>query len=471
MTTGYKLSCYHVVTQPLADGREGGRLRRILFAARTASPFVIDEALWTEIRDGRCERLPEDVRSALIRSEALVPAEENELLTILEDNDRDVRGDRRLYLVVQPSAWCQLGCSYCGQAHVRQTLSGENQDRLVGRVRTVLQSGRYDRLDICWFGGEPLLGLDIVRSLTKRMRAITDELGYQYAAKMVTNGLALTPRVAEEVVRDLLIDRIEITLDGPAEYHDRRRCTKSGGPTFETIFRNVVHLAAREDLKVILSIRCNVDQHNRDGVVPLMQKLVEAGIHERIANFYVAPVFNWGNDAGDRNVSREEFALWEAEWLAQMFHLGFPLGVVPEREKGGCIAVRDDSEVVDPYGTLFKCSETPLVPTYEESLEGPQGSARTCMGCGGGCSKNRYAVGDLAQGADPRLFLFAGFNERIGRRQYACHACNLLPVCGGYCPKKWYEGVVPCPAFKYNVQQRLLMAYAIGRVSEVSQGK
>ena len=27
--------------------------------------------------------------------------------------------------------------------------------------------------------------------------------------------------------------------------------------------------------------------------------------------------------------------------------------------------------------------------------------------------------------------------------------------------------VVPCPAFKYNIQQRLLMAYAIGRVTEV----
>ena len=94
-------------------------------------------------------------------------AEENELLTILEDNDRDVRGDRRLYLVVQPSALVQLGCYIAARAHVRQTLSGENQDRLVGRVRTVLHHGRYDRLDICWFGGEPLLGLDIMRSLTK----------------------------------------------------------------------------------------------------------------------------------------------------------------------------------------------------------------------------------------------------------------------------------------------------------------
>ena len=78
-------------------------------------------------------------------------------------------------------------------------------------------------------------------------------------------------------------------------------------------------------------------------------------------------------------------------------------------------------------------------------------------------------MGDLTRGVDPRLCIHAGFNDRLRDRQYPCHECSLLPVCGGYCPKKWYEGVVPCPAFKYNIEQRLLMAYAIGRVTEVSQ--
>ena len=69
-----------------------------------------------------------------------------------------------------------------------------------------------------------------MRSLTRRLREITDQLGYPYSSKMVSNGLALTPPVAQEVVRDLLVDRIEITLDGPAEYHNRRRATKSAPP-------------------------------------------------------------------------------------------------------------------------------------------------------------------------------------------------------------------------------------------------
>ncbi len=312
----------------------------------------------------------------------------------------------------------------------------------------MLEGGRYDRLEICWFGGEPLAGLDVMRSLTRRLREITDQLGYQYSSKMVSNGLALTPPVAQEVVRDLLVDRIEITLDGPAEYHDRRRATKSGAPTFDAIYRNLADLVTRQDLKVILTVRCNVDQHNRQGVAELMKKLVAEGLHERIASFYVAPVFNWGNDAGDRNVSREEFAGWEAEWLAQMFYLGFPMAVVPEREKGGCIAVRDDAAVVDPYGTFFKCSETPLVPAFEEPAATAAAAARRCGGCGGGSSTNRYAVGDLTKGMDRRLCVHAGFNDRLRRREYPCHACSLFPVCGGYCPKKWYEGRCALPGLQ-----------------------
>ena len=47
---------------------------------------------------------------------------------------------------------------------------------------------------------------------------------------------------------------------------------------------------------------------------------------------------------------------------------------------------------------------------------------------------------------------------------FKCSEVPLLPACGGYCPKKWDDGDVPCPAFKYNIEQRLLLAYAIGRL-------
>ncbi|MBM4091288.1 MAG: SPASM domain-containing protein [Planctomycetes bacterium] len=77
---------------------------------------------------------------------------------------------------------------------------------------------------------------------------------------------------------------------------------------------------------------------------------------------------------------------------------------------------------------------------------------------------NRYAIGDLRQGADRSRCHFRDFSQRIRRGQYPCHACPVLPVCGGMCPKKWADGESPCPSVRYNLKERLLVAYAAGRL-------
>ena len=261
------------------------------------------------------------------------------------------------------------------------------------------------------------------------------------------------------------VDFIEVTLDGTAEFHDRRRNTKTGKGSFDRIFRNVVALALRDDLKVKLSIRCNVDRQNREGVVPLMRQLVAAGIHRRIAQFYTAPVFNWGNDAGDSNAPTEEFAQWELEWLVEMFKLGFDVPLLLRREKMGCMAHKPTAELVDPHGALFNCGEVSLVPLYEEQPRaGSLPIVPSSGGCGGHCPSNRYAIGDLAHGTNPDRRAFTGFRERVRRGEYPCRECAVLPLCGGSYAEKWADGVTPCPPLKHNLPARLLLAYAAGRI-------
>jgi len=469
MDTSYRLSRYHVVTEPFADQKQGGRVQRVLFGMRKGTSLLVGEALWARLKQGEVVGLPPATLDRLVEAELLVPADEDELATILDANQRIAEDDRTLYLVVQPSAWCQLGCSYCGQKHAPGSLDPANQERLIARVEDRLRSGRFDALEVCWFGGEPLAGLPVIRRLTERFLEVTRQAGCRYRTRVVTNGLALTPAVAEELVGRMHVYKIEITLDGTAEYHDRRRYTKAGAGTFDRIFENLVALARRDDLKVSLSVRCNVDQHNRDGVLPLLRRLAEAGVQRRIGTFYVAPVVNWGNDAGDRNVSREEFASWELEWFVEMFKLGFQVSVLPKRQMANCMALMRDAELVDPHGALFKCSEVSLVPAYEDRVElAPHATQLPILqptpACGQTAPRNRYAIGDLQQGADPKRCGFCDFPERVRQRRYPCHTCAIFPVCGGMCPKKWDDGTKPCPAVRFNLPQRLLLAYAMGRI-------
>ncbi len=438
-----KLSPYHVVTAPFFDEIEG-RIKRVVLATRTASVRIIDDASWKELETDNFDHLPQDILFDLVDIELIVPVDENELQTILARNDAAAIDDDDLYLVVQPTASCQLGCHYCGQQHTSKFMSEEDQQRFVERTRRQLETRKFKSLSIGWFGAEPLVGLSVMRSLTSQLQSLAASFGCSYNAKIVTNGLALTEKVATEIVNELGVTSLEITLDGVAEFHDIRRMQKNGSPTFEKIFTNVVAFAHRQDLDAQLIIRCNVDYQNYESVSSLLQLLAAEGIQDKIS-FYVAPIHSWGNDAHSLSLSKEQFATWEIAWFGEMIELGFNVSLVPTRKPLVCMAVMPHAELVDAYGNIFNCTEVSYVPTYG--------------------TPNEYAIDNLSgkqmSGSRDRL---SNFNERVRQGEYPCSTCPMLPVCGGACPKSWLEAIAPCPSAKYNIEERLLLTYALSRI-------
>jgi uncharacterized protein len=461
------VSRYHVATPPFLD-RQDGIAKRVVLATRTAEWRGIGVHTWDWIEKGDIAPLSPVVLQDLLDIELLVPAEEDELATILKRNEAAIEGDEELCVRVQPTAFCQMACDYCGQMHEKQEFSADNQDRLICRVRGLLEASRYRAVQVGWFGGEPLLGLGVMRVLTPRFQALAEEFHCEYRSHITTNGLDLSDAVAAELARDLGVKDFHITLDGPAEVHDARRFTKGGGRTFERIFANVVALARRDDLAAQVLIRCNVDRRNVQGVSHLIQALADAGVLDRISDFYVAPVHDWSNDAGGLALPEKEFAEQETAWLAELAVLGFVSPrLIPRREAIRCIAVRPHAFLVDPYGHLFNCTETSLVPAPPSQrvavsdVPAEKNAARKLSVLS---TSATYALGDLSSGEQPqRRQLLGDFNERLARGEYSCPTCRMLPVCGGACPKRWFEGGVPCPSAKYNIEARLLLGYAMSR--------
>ena len=297
------------------------------------------------------------------------------------------------------------------------------------------------------------------------LMALAARHGCQYISNMTTNGLSLGEEVATELVRDLGVNDFEITLDGTAEYHNLRRHTKGGSPTFELIFANVAALARREDLGVKVSIRCNVDRQNREGVLPLLERIASEGLQSK-ATFYVAPIHDWGNTAGMRSAPAEEYAAWEANLMVEMVRLGFKPGLLPRPRPITCMVFKPEAELVDPSGNLFNCTEVSLVPAYNRS-DSQGGLLQVINDASGYEPDNVYQIGHLngAVYPDGRRKL-GGFLDDVRSGKYPCHACPMLPVCGGSCPKLWLEGQVPCPSVKFNIEQRMLLAYALTRLDE-----
>ena len=437
-----RLSAYHVASQAFLD-EDDSVIKRLVFATRTATVIIIPEKCWIATRNGNLAVLPESVVAELCEIELLVPADTDELATVLARQRAASATDDRLTLVVQPTAACQLACGYCGQEHSHTHLSEAHQDLFLDSARRSLATGRYRALGIGWFGAEPLAGLRAMRRMSPRLQALAAEFGCDYTSSITTNGLSLTDDTATELVKTHAVRSLTVSLDGLRDAHDARRPTKAGKPTFERILANLLRLCRRADLDLDIDVRANVDRRNADQVVPLLRLLAAARVQDRI-RFYVAPVHSWGNEAHERSLPPEEFANAEIAWFAEMARLGFRVSVVPELTPVVCIAVKPDSAVVDATGALYNCTEVSYVPAYG--------------------TPNRFSVGHVETGTDRTARQILGdFHDRVAAGAYSCGTCRMLPVCGGACPKQWLEGRAPCPSAKLNIEDRLLLGYALSR--------
>ena len=438
-----KLSAF-VVASPIFYEDDAPLL--VVLATRTGAVFELPLSIWQALRLGEFEKLNAKTRTVLSEAEILVPQAEDELAAVLSRNREAIRTNSHLNYVIQPTAHCQLGCGYCGQTHERQNLSTKNEAAILLDVRDRLDAGEFTELNLCWFGAEPLSGIVQMRSLTPKLRQVAEERNVEYRASIVTNGLAMSRKTGAELVNALGVVSITVSLDGTAMYHDRRRHTKSGKPTFNQILANLVALADTIGSDPVeIKVRCNVDRENAPDVVRLLQRLHDEGLH-RAVQFYTAPIHSWGNDAHRRSLDPEDYARMELSWFVEMKRLGFPVPLVPKVQHVVCLAVQPQGALVDAHGTLFNCTEVSYVPSYG--------------------TPNRFAIGDVMSGErGTTRDLLGSFNDQVQGGAFGCSSCRMLPVCGGACPKEWVEERVPCPSSKRNMAERLLLAAAFSRTA------
>src|SRR5262249_35692141 len=133
------------------------------------------------------------------------------------------------------------------------------------------------------------------------------------------------------------------------------------------IFNNVLTILSRPDydtLNARISIRCNVDARNHEGVIPLIRLFAQNNILHKLS-FYVAPIHSWGNDAHKISLEPEDFANKEIDWIIEMFKQTGPRNILPGLNRVVCLAVTEDGELVDAHGNFYNCTEISYVPSYE----------------------------------------------------------------------------------------------------------
>jgi uncharacterized protein len=375
---------------------------RLLYSTRRCSVLRVPEKTIRSIEDGT---ITDADREALVRYGILVPDPAREREEMLNRFDEANRKSTCFSAIVVLNLDCNLACGYCFEEGVRgkQAMSAETADLLVEWIeREHIANGR--KVSIDFYGGEPLLSIDLIRSISQRLRKSCGEKGLPFDFSLVTNGTLLTRPLALELAA-LGMKRVQITLDGPREIHDKSRPFVSGkGSSFDIIIRNILEIMDITDVQ----IGGNFTKENHREFPRLLDHLLDVGITpDRVKTVRFSQVTGRVGDgaipdyASACNCTDEEWVCDATVFLRdEILRRGFP---TPKPGPVGCMVEFDNDMVINVDGAIYKC------PAF--------------------VGREGFSVGDLRSGI---INSGAVYNQGCWKRD-ECLECAYLPQCFGGC--------------------------------------
>jgi uncharacterized protein len=186
-------------------------------------------------------------------------------LDFLDSREKD---EIQLFFVTNYS--CNFACTYCYQDQYNNPgaeLTNDVIDSFFSYIKREF-AGRDKYITV--FGGEPLLNSPKQKAaIGYLLKKATDE---NLDISLVTNGYNLENFI--EVLKDKRIREIQVTLDGTASVHDKRRFLKSGSGTFEVIVKGI---EACLQNNISVNLRMVIDKENIEELPALAEFAINRG--------------------------------------------------------------------------------------------------------------------------------------------------------------------------------------------------
>lgn len=359
----------------------------------------------------------------------LRPDHVNEVEAVRFDHNRARYDQSAMGLVIAPTMACNMACKYCFEENKSGRMNEATMAALVAFVKE--RAPILGTLDITWYGGEPLLALDIIEKLTGEFTALAREFKFAYTASVVTNGYLLTPEVVDRLKAWQVVSA-QVTLDGPARLHNQKRPLKNGKASFETIIRNVTYAATHMGI----GVRVNVDKdYTIETIDELLSELAAAGLQRRVGIYFglLEASSTVCANISEACLETVEFSRVEIDFYRLLLQRGFRIDHLPSPSAAFCMAQMTSAFVTDHEGFLYRCWN------YVGDRSRAMGSV--------------FEPVDFQHPNFTRLFAFDPTAHDT------CTACNLLPLCMGGCPARRADRNLPeealCDSWKYNLRPML----------------
>ena len=145
-------------------------------------------------------------------------------------------GDIVKALCLHVAHTCNLNCSYCFASQGKYHGKGGLMSFEVGKQALdflIKNSGARKNLEVDFFGGEPLLNLDVCKQLVAYAREQEKIYNKNFRFTLTTNGVLIDDDVIEFSNKEM--SNVVLSLDGRKEIHDKFRVDFNGNGSFDSI--------------------------------------------------------------------------------------------------------------------------------------------------------------------------------------------------------------------------------------------
>lgn len=167
---------------------------------------------------------------------------------------------------------CNLDCGYCYIEKDGRSLDESQIDATIDALVATARGG-VQRIQLRLAGGEPLLRMDLVRSIVTRARVALDRVGCALDVSILSNGTAVTPEIAAWLARERVA--ISLSIDGVGVVQDRLRPALGGGRSWPLLTEGLASLR-REGVRPYVLV--TVGDSNLDGLPALTDWLIDESL-------------------------------------------------------------------------------------------------------------------------------------------------------------------------------------------------